>query len=155
MASACPVAGYINHVMHWRVQFSFVLGSVSHFLPLPPPPRLCWFFSTDVFSVTGACSFPFPWGLMVGLRCCASHGGIISISGLAASSGSPWILQAPNLHLAMQLFSIIYGLNIRFFALKTKSKWLKEWRDLQNFLMAILPSRRENNTLPLSSWGKT
>ena len=50
------------------------------------------------FSVMGACSFPFVWGLMAGLRCCASHGGIISIYGLAANSGSPWILQAPNLH---------------------------------------------------------
>ena len=44
-----------------------------------PPPRLCWFFSTDVFSVTDACSFPFMWELMAGLCCCASHGGIVSI----------------------------------------------------------------------------
>ena len=35
---------------------------------------------------------------MAELHCCASHGGIISIYGLAANSGSPWILQAPNLH---------------------------------------------------------
>ena len=76
MACTCSVAGYIDHVIFWRVQFSFVLGSVSHFLPLTPPPRLCWFFSTDVFSVMGACSFNFVWGLMAGLRCCASHGGI-------------------------------------------------------------------------------
>ena len=41
---------------------------------------------------------------MAGLCCCASHGGIISIQGLAASSGSPWILQAPNLH-----FSVAVG----------------------------------------------
>ena len=83
LACACPVAGHIDHVIHWRVQFSFVLGSVSHFLPLSPPSRLCWFFSADVFffflSVTGACSFPFLWGFMAGLRCCASHGDIISI----------------------------------------------------------------------------
>ena len=31
MACACPVAGYIDHVILWGVQFSFVLGSVSHF----------------------------------------------------------------------------------------------------------------------------
>ena len=31
-------------------------------------------------------------------HCCASHWGIISIYELAANSGSPWILQAPNLH---------------------------------------------------------
>ena len=51
LACACPVVGYIDHVIHWRVHFSFVLGSVSHFLPLPPPPRLCWFFSPLMFSV--------------------------------------------------------------------------------------------------------
>ena len=79
LASSCPVAGYIDRVIHCRVQFLFVLGSVSHFLPLPPPPRLCCFFSSDVFSVMGACSFPFMWGLMAGLRCCASREGIISI----------------------------------------------------------------------------
>ena len=57
------------------------------------------FFSPLMFlSVTGDCSFPFEWGLMARLHCCASHGGIISIYGLAANSGSPWILQAPNLH---------------------------------------------------------
>ena len=59
------------------------------------PPILFIFM---FFSVTGACSFPFEWGLMAELHCCASHGGIISIYGLAANSGSPWILQAPNLH---------------------------------------------------------
>ena len=37
-------------------------------------------------------------GLMAELRCCASLGGIISIEGLAAKSGSPWILKVPNLH---------------------------------------------------------
>ena len=68
--------------------------------------RLCWFFSTDVFSVMGACSFPFLWGLMAGLCCCTSHGSIISIQGLAASSGSPWILQAPNLHFSKRNSSI-------------------------------------------------
>ena len=36
-------------------------------------------------------------GLMTGLRCCASHGSIISIQGLAANGGSPWIVQASNL----------------------------------------------------------
>ena len=68
------------------------------FSPPPPSPRLCWFFSTVVFSVTGSCSFLFVWGLMAGLRCCVSHGGITSTKVLAANSGSPWILQAPNPH---------------------------------------------------------
>ena len=37
---------------------------------------------------------------MTGLHCCASHGGKLfqSTKGLATNSGSPWILQAPNLH---------------------------------------------------------
>ena len=118
LACACPVARYIDHVIHWRVQFSLVLFFFfsAHevlppiFSPSPPPPRhhLClgfvlvvavFFFSPLMFfSVTGACSFPFEWGLMAELHCCASHGGIISIYGLAANSGRPWILQAPNLH---------------------------------------------------------
>ena len=102
-------------LIHWCVQLSFVLGFSAHevlsaifSLPHPLPLlRLCccccrffvFVFPPLVFSsVTGACSFPFVWGLMAGLRCYASHGGIISILGLAANSGSPWILQAPNLH---------------------------------------------------------
>ena len=40
LTCACLVAGDIDHVIHWRVQFSFVLGSFSYFLP-PPPPKLC------------------------------------------------------------------------------------------------------------------
>ena len=55
----------------------WVLAAI--FFPSRPTPRLVGFFSTDVFSMTGACSFPFVWGLMAGLRCCASHGGIISV----------------------------------------------------------------------------
>ena len=58
LACLCPVAGYIDHVIHWHDQLSFMLGSFSHFLP-PPPPFLplgfVVFFSTDVFSV------PFLW----------------------------------------------------------------------------------------------
>ena len=77
LACLCPVAGYIDHVMHWHVQLSFVLGSFSHFLPPSPlpPPRLCCFFLHWCFF----CSFPLVWGLMAGLHCCTSHGGIISI----------------------------------------------------------------------------
>ena len=51
------------------------------------------------------------------------------------------------------MLTIISGLHIRCFELKTK--YGKECRDLQNVLMAILPSGRENNAVPLSSWGKT
>ena len=96
------MAGYINRVIPWRIQFSLRAGFCRPFFSPPALPLgLLGFFSTDAFvSLTGAYSFPFVWGLMAGLRCCASHGGIISIQGLAANSGSPWILQAPNLHLS-------------------------------------------------------
>ena len=66
LACLCPVAGYIDHVMHWHVQLSFVLGSFSHFLPpspLPPPflpLGFVVFFSTDVFSVWRV-PVPFLW----------------------------------------------------------------------------------------------
>ena len=80
-------------------------GSFAIFFPLPLPRlffvgiEAVFFFSTLVLSsVTAAGSYPFVLGLMAGLRCCASHGRIISIKGLAVNSGSPWILQAPNLH---------------------------------------------------------
>ena len=81
LACACPVAGYIDHMIHWRFQFSFVLGSVSHFPPLSPSPLgfVGFFLPLMFFSVTGACPLHFLWGLMAGLCCCASHGGIISI----------------------------------------------------------------------------
>ena len=39
---------------------------------------------------------------------CASHGGIISIEGLAANSRSPWILQAPNLHFGDAVVNFCY-----------------------------------------------
>ena len=50
LACACPVAGYIDLVILWHVQFSFVLGSVSHFLR---------FSSAFSFSTIG--SPPFSW----------------------------------------------------------------------------------------------
>ena len=50
------------------------------FFPSRPSPRPIGFFLHGCFvSETGACSFPFVRGLMAGLRCCANHGGIISI----------------------------------------------------------------------------
>ena len=94
------MVGYIDHVIPWRVQFSLRAGFCQPFSsPTALPLGLLGFFSTDAFvSVTGACSFPLVLGLMAELRCCDSRGGIISIYGLAANSGSPWILKAPNLH---------------------------------------------------------
>ena len=92
LACACPVARYIDHVIHWRVPFSFVLfffQPMRFFLPFSSPFLslnfffvvivAVFFFSPLVLrSVTAACSSPFVWGLMAGLRCCAGHGGIIS-----------------------------------------------------------------------------
>ena len=47
---------------------------------LPPLPPLLMILSPLIFfSVTAACLFPFVWGLLPELRCCASHGGVISI----------------------------------------------------------------------------
>ena len=81
LVRACSVAGYIDHVISWRVQFSFRAGFCRPFSSPPALPLgLLGFFSTDAFvSVMGACSFSLVWGLMAGLRCCASHGGIISV----------------------------------------------------------------------------
>ena len=82
--------------MRFFLPFSSPFLSLGFFLLVL---KLFSFFSTLVLSsVTAAGSYPFVLGLMTGLRCCASHGRIISIKGLAVNSGSPWILQAPNLH---------------------------------------------------------
>ena len=59
------------------------------------------FFSTGVFQCDRCpfISFCLGPGRMGGLCCCASHGGInYFYLGAGANSGSPWILQAPNLH---------------------------------------------------------
>ena len=59
------------------------------------------FFSTGVFQCDRCpfISFCVGPGRMGGLCCCASHGGInYFYLGAGANSGSPWILQAPNLH---------------------------------------------------------
>ena len=55
---------------------------------------------------------------MAGLRCCASHGGIISIQGLAANSGSPWILQATNLHFSDAIVNALKPINQVLIALQ-------------------------------------
>ena len=84
----------LAHSVFLRTRFCQPFSS-----PSPSPLGFPGFSPLMFFlSVTGACSFPFMWGLMVGLHCCANHGGIISIQGLAANSGSPWILQVSNLH---------------------------------------------------------
>ena len=103
----------------WRVEVSFVqLFFLPRcffqpiFLPtLPPPsplPPPCCSFLYRVLFQCDRCIFCLLYvrGLMAGFRCCASNRGVISIQGLAAKSGSPWILQAPNLHVAIQVFKL-------------------------------------------------
>ena len=70
-------------------------GSLLH--PFPPS-----FYCS--FSVTGAC-FPFLCGgSWLGCQDLSTMGAV-SIKELAANSGSSWLSQAPNLHLAMQLLT--------------------------------------------------
>ena len=47
----------------------------------PPalPPGFVGFSLLMFFQCDGCLFLPLVWGLMAGLRCCASHGGIISI----------------------------------------------------------------------------
>ena len=66
-------------------------------------------------------SFGLVWGLMAGLHCCASHGGIISVQGLAADSGSPGYFRHPTSILAMQLLN---AFKCYLKELTTKSAWV-------------------------------
>ena len=106
----CLVVCYILQEIHWCTWSFLPLGLFlpqSFFqlilLPFPPPYAS---FSTDIFTVTGAFCFLMSGVLMAGLHHCASHKGHSSIWGLAAKSGSSSILQAPNLHLTMQLLML-------------------------------------------------
>ena len=78
LACACPVASYIDHVILWHVRFSFVWFFSAHevlssvFFPLLSPGFV-------VVVVVVAVFFFLHWGLIAGLPCCASHGGIISM----------------------------------------------------------------------------
>ena len=59
--------------------------------------------SSRQFIQSDGCLLPFPmWGLMAGLPDLPAMGAL-SIKELANNSGSPWMSQAPNLYLAMQL----------------------------------------------------
>ena len=68
-------------VFRWIFVYIFYLINILSAISFPSPLPLGFvgFFPLMFFSKTGACSFPLVWGLMAGLRCCASHGGIISI----------------------------------------------------------------------------
>ena len=75
------------------------------FLSARFPSLLVELSTVDIFfqCVTCLVLFSFVWGCIARLLCSW---------GLAAKSGSHWIIQAPNLHLAMQLLtSTIHLLN--------------------------------------------
>ena len=76
----------------------WVLSAI--FFPSRPPPRLVGFFSTDVFQCDGCLLLSFGVGAhgWVALLC-QPWGHYFNLGAeLAANSGSPWILQASNLH---------------------------------------------------------
>lgn len=68
--------------------------SFIYFLPLPLLPV--------VLSplVTGACLFPFVWGFMAGLPCCASHEGVFQSKGCYQKWKS---LYTPGTHLRLAM----------------------------------------------------
>ena len=117
LASTCPVARYINHVIHWRIQFSTMLsffsqwGSFCHFLsPLLSLGIvfvvvsffLHWCFS----SGTGACSFPFVWGLMAaGCAVAPVMGALFQSRGRLPTVEARGYSRRPTSILMMQLFT--------------------------------------------------
>ena len=110
LACACPVAGYIDHVIHRCVQFPFVLGSVSHFLPASrPPPRLCWFFSTDVFQCDGSLFLNFLWcgGSWLGCAVLPVMGAWFQSRGWLPIVEAPGYFRHPTSILAMQLLNLL------------------------------------------------
>ena len=112
LASACPVARYIDDVIHWLVQFSLVLFLFS---PPPHPPHLSLgfvlvvavFFSPLMFlSVTGG---PVPFLLCGGswLSCIVvpAKGALFQATGWLPIVEAPGYSRHPTSTLAMQLLT--------------------------------------------------
>ena len=114
-ACACPVVCYFLHLIEIKwIDFSSccVVHAMSFlsalFYPPPPPtttPSPYGSFTTDIFQ----CDAYLFVSLFCGdlwLGCAVMPAmGRYSFYHLAAKSESPWILQAPILHLAMQLLT--------------------------------------------------
>ena len=120
---ACQVAHFIDHVIHWCVQFSFLRAGffqpMRFFLPFssppPPPPLLfpygllflcccCSLFSPLVFySVTGACSFPFVRGSWLGCAVVSIMGALFQSRDWLPIVEAPRYSRHPTSILAMQL----------------------------------------------------
>jgi len=100
-------------------QFSFMLCCPCHkvsFSHSAPPPSLPMVLFPLIFvSMTGACLLSlFFRGTFLSCAVVPAMGGC-SFYRLAAKSESPWILQAPNLRLAMQLLTKLFSkLDIKF-----------------------------------------
>ena len=110
LACTCPVAGFVDHAIHWRVQFSFVLGSSSHFLSPPPPTSpsppgfVVFSLSTDVFSVWRV---PVPFlscgGSWLGCAVVAVMGTLFQCRGWLLMVKTPRYSRHPTSILTMQL----------------------------------------------------
>ena len=110
-AYTCQVVRYIPHVILWRGFFlhavlSMPWGFFQLFSPNPSP--LPTVLSPLIFfSVMGACSFQFLWGLMAGLCSCTSHGGTIQSRGWLPKVETPGYSRdpaainplSPNIHI--------------------------------------------------------
>ena len=106
LACACPVAGYIDHVIHRRVQFPFMLGSVSHFLPLPPSPYALLVFLHWCFSVWWV-PVPFLWcgGSWLGCTVVPVMGALFQSRSWLSIVEAPWYTRHQTSILAMQLLT--------------------------------------------------
>ena len=86
--------------------FSFVLGSVSHFLPLPPPPRLVSFSLHWCFSVW---QVPVPFllcgGSWLGCAVVPVKGALFQSRGWLPIVEAPGYSRHPTSTLAMQLLN--------------------------------------------------
>ena len=107
LACTCPVAGYIDHVIYWRIQFFFVLGSVSHFLPPPLPLGFVGFSPLMFFSVWRV---PVPFllcgGSWLGYAVVPVMGALFQSRGWLPIVEAPEYSRHPTSILAMQLVTV-------------------------------------------------
>ena len=86
--------------------FSFVLGSVSHFLPLPPPPRLVSFSLHWCFSVwRGPVPFLLCGGSWLGCAVVPVKGALFQSRSWLPIVEAPGYSRHPTSTLAMQLLN--------------------------------------------------
>ena len=99
-AYTCQVVRYIPHVILWHGFFLYAVLSMpwSFFQLFSPnsPPLTMVLSSLIFFSVTGACSFQFLWGLMAGLGSCTSRWGIIRSRGWLPKVETPGYSRRPT-----------------------------------------------------------